>query len=488
MSGICDTCLVDKRIILFLEKGDNLETISRKINIPLGRLKVIIIDLVERNIKISEKVDLILNTLAEQFKEEIKTLAEKGYSIRDISAKSGISMYFTRKIMTRLLDIHIETNHSVKLKTFFLAKRSKSQIIKGLAEGLNKKEISNRLGISIYYLDKIISGRTRKSKKVTSRLKIMTKTIGMQIVRRIREGVSLGEIAQENEITIPYIHKILSKLKKKNIIETTDIVKLKGLTFAKTSRLLEVKRLYDELGTLESVAKKINITRERVRQLLQKGVKNKLFTYKPHTDAEDLSKEISKEQIVKELVLYGNYNNLRANYGLSNSAIYKLLEFYLIDAVYIKRLRRHKRDLMQYQSIVDFLGHHPTTTELSKKKEWRALWHRIYHRWGCIDNFRKEYGIPIPKKGYSEFREKTIPKGIEALKAFSQRKRKEIKNNILNLLREQKEDKLNTTVIAVLIDKNRETTKRCLLELLNENKVRQEQIGKAICYFIKETD
>ena len=390
-----------------------------------------------------------------------------------------------------------------------------SEVTNDFLQGKSINEIVNKSGISRSYILKIIyleglcrseettkkiiemerdtaeiKQSVRKISKTKTLLYSLTKKYGDCVINKLREGTPIYNISLELGVSKFYLYKILKQLKKRGIIKTDSIAKLKGIRLneKQKEKILIAKNLYDEMHTLEKVAIKLNLTRERVRQLLKLGNNVKLFVHKPYraNQLKELISKIPKESIVKELVLYGSSKNIKTNYDLGNNDINRLLNYYSIDAVYIRKLRRNRIDLKQYQEIVDFLGHHPTTTELAKKSEWRALWYRISRNWGGFDNFRKEYGIPIPQKGYSKFKEKAIPKGIEALRQRGRETRNKYKIEVLELLDKQRGNKLAAHKIAKLISKNGMTVKRCLSELSEENKVEAIKEAKGTYYFLKE--
>jgi plasmid maintenance system antidote protein VapI len=170
-------------------------------------------------------------------------------------------------------------------------------------------------------------------------------------------------------------------------------------------RLQEVHRLYNVLGTLAAVGKKIGVTRERVRQLLEKGTTLGLFEYKPF-DYPFVSKETILSGYKEQLSLgrVAKTNHITPTY------LRKLLTAYSITEEDLRSLliEGHKaKCIKQYNSILEQLGHHPTTTELQKSKSWRYLSMKITRLWGSFDSFRDELDIPKPSKGSATFSEDT---------------------------------------------------------------------------------
>lgn len=165
-----------------------------------------------------------------------------------------------------------------------------------------------------------------------------------------------------------------------------------------TQRLTEIKRLYEELGTLEQVAERLNLTRERVRQLLEKGQKYGLFTYEltrtrlfKHT-----LERVSSAALIDQIQTQPNRYLRCQALGISMSEYFKLLKHYQIDSRDYQLSSRMKKYIIRYSDIVDTLGHHPSTTEMQSRTEWHAIHAAILRLWGSIENFRNEFGIEKP--------------------------------------------------------------------------------------------
>lgn len=163
-------------------------------------------------------------------------------------------------------------------------------------------------------------------------------------------------------------------------------------------KLLLIKKLYDNYGSLQKVADDLNVTRERIRQLLVKGDYYKLYKYET-THIQDFKK--IKEKISKE-ILIGILKNETSKFkickilSLNMRNLYKLIKFYNIDLEDYRQDIRQRKFLMEYSDIVNKLGHHPSTTEMNSIPDWRNTWMGIDRIWGSIEDFRKEFGIEKP--------------------------------------------------------------------------------------------
>lgn len=169
----------------------------------------------------------------------------------------------------------------------------------------------------------------------------------------------------------------------------------KPLSQTKKNRILYAKKLYDELGTLEAVGKKMLITKERVRQLLTKGVDYGFFEYTLNRDKhyEELLKQFSHKRIIEVIKQFPSPSSAARILGVTVRELKRLMDYFSIDIHEHRLVAVKKRYISRYMKIVDKLGYDPVTTVMQKVPEWRATWAGITRIWGNMDNFRKEYGI-----------------------------------------------------------------------------------------------
>ncbi len=166
--------------------------------------------------------------------------------------------------------------------------------------------------------------------------------------------------------------------------------------------------LYQQKGTLQSVAKEIKLTRERVRQILVKGTTYGLFEYKGYEYP-----YVSKEKLLSDLSKYPNLNRVSKINKISIVYLKRLLLSYHITSTQIEDFKgklRKQQAIEEYNEVKSKLGHDPTTTELVSNSKWRSLGARISRYWGNFQEFRKELNIPPPPafaeatKGWREYR------------------------------------------------------------------------------------
>ena len=162
-------------------------------------------------------------------------------------------------------------------------------------------------------------------------------------------------------------------------------------------RLLFVYYLYQRKGSLKAVGEEIGISRERVRQLLRKGMEVGLFKYKP-SDRAPAKISVSKEKILDDYERLLTLKAVAHENDIPPHRLHQLLKFHQITGRDFEKRRSAARKrfcLERYDAAVDSLGHHPTTTELQQFSATRYLYMQIRKLWGSIDAFRKECGAKV---------------------------------------------------------------------------------------------
>ncbi|MCP4653590.1 MAG: hypothetical protein GY858_09465 [Candidatus Omnitrophica bacterium] len=150
--------------------------------------------------------------------------------------------------------------------------------------------------------------------------------------------------------------------------------------------------LYNEGGTLEYVGKIVKLSRQRIRQILVKGTKYKLFKYRgneyPYISKQKLLKDFYR---LKALSKVAKANNVSSNYVKRLLIVHQIKN----EDIELLLLSRKKRDIIKaYLKIKDEIGYNPNTAVLQSNRKWRYLEASIRRCWGSIDSFRKELNIP----------------------------------------------------------------------------------------------
>lgn len=244
-----------------------------------------------------------------------------------------------------------------------------------------------------------------------SRLSLKPSNPNRQILSCLREMVGnqidLLETASRFGVTAATLRKILaggpiSRFVEKKIgtvLEEKEGASPRHCKKSSVERLLEVYRLYQRKGTLQAVGGELGLSRERVRQLLRKGMEAGLFEYKP---LNRLTREISipKEKILDDYERLLNLKEVAQANRLSFSRLSRLLKFHRITDCDLKQKRiaaKKRLCIARYDAVVLSLGHHPTTTELQQLGSTRSIGTQIRTLWGSIEVFRKEHGIKLPQ-------------------------------------------------------------------------------------------
>ena len=158
--------------------------------------------------------------------------------------------------------------------------------------------------------------------------------------------------------------------------------------------------LYKQHGTLENVAKRLKLTRERIRQILVKGTRLGLFKYSGYEYP-----FVSKESILDSYSSSMSLTVVSKANKISVSYLKKLLTAYGITDTDLEKIRldTQKRECIEFHKKIEAeLGHPPSTTEMQRTRGWRYLSLKICRLWGSIDAFRNELKITRPKRELPE--------------------------------------------------------------------------------------
>lgn len=160
-------------------------------------------------------------------------------------------------------------------------------------------------------------------------------------------------------------------------------------------RLVEVRNLYCEYGTLEGAALHLGITRERVRQLLNSGVERGLYRMPRAADFIHLSEERLREDYVE----VGSIADLARKHKMPHRVLMDLLKFYGLDIETLDIEREKTFCIRSYRALQENLGMPPSTTNLQATKGGHKLYNRIKHVFGSFAEFRRVAGLPEVKPG-----------------------------------------------------------------------------------------
>src|ERR1700686_2139385 len=145
------------------------------------------------------------------------------------------------------------------------------------------------------------------------------------------------------------------------------------------ARLLKISERYAVLGTLQAVGTERGITRERVRQLLVKGIRRGLFTIPPKS-----SPALPPfSEIFSAVMKHGTVKAAAKALGIPLYYLVHVLEPHRATVVIMRTTYKREKIMRDYRSVVDALGRHPSAEDLQKSERagrpdcWRYLGDRI---------------------------------------------------------------------------------------------------------------
>ena len=167
-------------------------------------------------------------------------------------------------------------------------------------------------------------------------------------------------------------------------------------------RMMEVYDLYKDEKSLRIVGKKLGLSYERVRQLLEMGSEVGLFKYRPRRPP-----ILSREKILYDYRRFLTRGEVARANRISPYYLSKLMALSRITVSDLEAIRQEERKrhcLEQYQAVAASLGHHPTMAELLRSKSIRFLATKVRRLWGSFEAFRRgglDVTADVPLDGLS---------------------------------------------------------------------------------------
>ncbi len=249
----------------------------------------------------------------------------------------------------------------------------------------------------------------------------------------------------------------------------------------KLKRALEIKRLYEELGTYDTVGRQLGVSRQRVAQII-KNLETRwgIFVAPPRRRRrEALQERFPKELLTRMVYQCGTFKKFREKFRLSPGEVDYLLVNYNIGRSELEQDLALKRILTEYEGMVQELGFHPSTTLMQRERKWRALYARIEHRWGIINRFRRYYGFPIPKPGNPFFRE-DMERGLRYRRSRLAAERSAKREAIVALIRSR--GGAWSRLIQQELRIKPSWVWRLLKELVDEGRIKRKGSGSQVIY------
>jgi tetratricopeptide (TPR) repeat protein len=277
--------------------------------------------------------------------------------------------------------------------------------------------------------------------------------------------------------------------------KTGDYLAKKGIDFTKRithlpkSRLEDkaIFQLYKEYGTLEKVGRKVGLTRERIRQILEKGNRYGLFEYPIKKDLISypflINYFTNKEELLNELSICLKKDEMLLALSTDIVNFNRLLSHFNLNIKDIQVYSKKKTLKMQYDEYVKKIGYHPRTTEMREDKEARNIWVKITRYWGSMANFRQEFGYPFIKQGNPKFKE-NIREWQQQRSALIILRKKSYMEIILKNLSER--GPLNKKYLARECDISEQDCLNILNSMIKKGEIVQINYGAKTIYMIKK--
>ena len=144
----------------------------------------------------------------------------------------------------------------------------------------------------------------------------------------------------------------------------------------------QIYKDYEELGTLQLVGDKHELTRERVRQILAKGTSKGLFKYKAHNIHQMLRDKYSKEDFME---IIKNKTNV-----LTYSQQCKLAKAYKVDVLEYKMMQRKAEAIRKYVEVCRKHKKWLSSYPVQRWKSLTTLRGRVSRYWDTFGDFQKE--------------------------------------------------------------------------------------------------
>lgn len=211
----------------------------------------------------------------------------------------------------------------------------------------------------------------------------------------------------------------------------------------KLNYIHKVAAIHAQNGSLAETSKIMNISRERVRQILLEGKAKGIIDYttagaRKENQLKDLITDNPKSMVIDILIKSPNVKFAAKALKLDRKQLN-----YLIKTYHIKRSDYYfdkfkTKYLEQYMEIFNKNGYHPSTTELQSTNKTRILYNALCKYWGGINKFRREFGVTksqhfMTKEGYINW-----VRAVERGKLTKQHSKLEHKKMVMQLLLQKK--------------------------------------------------
>lgn len=461
-------------------------------------------------ITIAIKIILALNHSKNNYEDVIK-LFEETLKVKNVAEKLLIKESVVKQIIlnhyncTLIQDARNILINKYKIDQFHEIEGTKKsnidQVISLFNKSISEKyfnidSIATEVHLSPFNVKKIIlnyynCSSIANAKRISIEKKVFDAKQIDNIINIFKTTSSISKTSEQTSIPVKLVKKIVLDHFSCNDIK--EVRKISGskrqLSSKMKSYLMKANALYSELGSLEKVAEKLSVTRQRVQQLLTKGEKYGLFQYVKYSKQrfDELSKQIDKN-FLEKILTQKNKNNILELLKISASELEKLILKFDIDYSDVRKKYLEKKladdkqkCINDYHKIVNSLGEHPTTTFLNQNDKYRNIWSKINKYWGNIINFRNFIGVNEIdyKRGNKEYLRRDR-KGRTLLKENN-------KSLVLEIITKIQPVSINE-IHKLMNELSFGTIRTYLMELLDSGKIVKTYSGQFIYYVINSND
>ena len=304
-----------KDVILAFENTLKVCDVEKQIGIKKSLLTESLLDyyqcttIPEAKAKILSIKELTMNSSSEQSQlnitDKVITLFNQNIKIKYISKQLKLSSFYIKKIILNYYNCSsLSEAKKMAERDNILEPDIINNIIKVFKQQRSIKQTSLETGLPSPTVKKIIHNYFNSSSVVEIKSKIDDNQLHdsewiEDVINVFKNNSAIRSTAIEIGIPDDLVKKIIFDYYKCASIEEARKISgaKKQLTAKYKEHLLNVNNLYLELGSLEKVAATIGVTRERVRQLLNKGERYNLFQYVKYSTQrfEELKNQVDKK-------------------------------------------------------------------------------------------------------------------------------------------------------------------------------------------------
>lgn len=217
----------------------------------------------------------------------------------------------------------------------------------------------------------------------------------------ITNKMTLMKISQKLNMSINMLRKFILMCDKLGIIEYKRMLVNARMSrpLGRSERIIKIKKMYDKCKKYSEIGKRLNLSRERIRQILMSGKKYGLFRFTPPRRTiflQELAKIISKDDLKKMMSTKDTIEQickkLYINFPVSRDLLMRLSNYYGINitkyrkiSIRARRCERKQRYMEEYIKLISYIRRNIKPRHLkAHKKLWRKrenAYYRLLRYW-----------------------------------------------------------------------------------------------------------